>query len=156
MYCIVKRATEKTIGAFGVQKFRACELREIQHLCYAFNLSRQQGVRLLNSLRVPIFYVGANAFFSQYTLEKVFYFMLKLGGSGFAAPGSDKKAKGRGQVPVTITDDFIEKCSSAEALVEIYLAGGKRDKAGDTLAEIIKKMKKEKPVIMPETNKVTT
>ena len=82
--------------------------------------------------------------------------MLKLGGSGFAAPGSDKKAKGRGQVPVTITDDFIEKCSSAEALVEIYLAGGKRDKAGDTLAEIIKKMKKEKPVIMPETNKVTT
>lgn len=58
---------------------------------------------------------------------------------------------------MVITDDFIEKCSSAEALVEIYLAGGKRDKAGDVLAEMMKKMglKKDKSGIIPSVNEVT-
>jgi hypothetical protein len=65
---------------------------------------------------------------------------MRWGGQGFAAPGSDKKNKGAGDTPTQITDDFIEKCSSPEALVEIYLAGGKRDKAGDVLASVIKRL----------------
>jgi hypothetical protein len=90
-------------------------------------------------------------------MEKAFYWILRWGGQGFAAPGSEKKAKGRGNVPVTITDDFITQCSSAEALVEIYLSAGKRDKAGEALVELIKKFKpqqKEKPAIIPTMTEV--
>ena len=135
---------EKTRAAFGIHRLNSGEYRELSYLMNAFNLSRQQASRLCTSLRIPLLFIGKGSFFNQYTLEKALYFLLRFGGPGFAAPGSDKKNKGHGNIPVEITDDFIEKCSSAEALVEIYLAGGKRDKAGDVLAEWLKKMKPTK------------
>lgn len=139
-------SAERVKSAFGVHTLNTGQMRELQFICNSFNLTRQQAGRLCRCLRIPLIYIGKGQFFSQWTFERTLFFLLRWGGKGFAAPGSDKKNKGAGDIPTQITDDFIASCSTPESLVEIYLAGGKRDKAGDVLAGLIKKLglKKEK------------
>ena len=125
--------------------------------------SRQQLGNTLRALGVPLFYDKENnTFFNLYTLEKILFYLLRVGGDGFAAPGSiyrmKQHYKGAKYPPcLQVTEEDIQEMNSPEVAAE-RLATGPKGKGGRvsylaTLRDIEKNLRNDLRKELKETSK---
>jgi len=106
----------------------ANHLVEISVLQSWLGLGKIAANRLLKVLRVPTIHVQKESYFNLYALEKVFFYLTRHGGTGFAAPGSEFKDKNKhadGKVPAQLTDKDLEIMATPEFLTEWARASGR-------------------------------
>jgi len=132
--------TDMMGAGFGIHLFSFGTMRELKYLCQAFGISRQSAIHLCKALRVPLFYIGKAILFQQFALERVLYILTRAGGTGFAAPGSKFKARGRSGVPFDVTDSHLKMLNDPLILAEMFFGSGRREKAAKALADVIKKL----------------
>ena len=138
----------------GIHNFGPFELKEIQHICNNFGISRPTAKRLCNSLHIPLFYISKSTLFNETAFKRIIYVLTRYGGPGFACPGSDYKLKGRYKSKSTTqplyeaSDKILAEAEDPLILVEMMAAEGRNRSASQSFAKVISsiegKRKKER------------
>lgn len=106
---------------------------------------------LLRALGVPLFYDKKKAYFNLYALEKSLHYLMRLGGQGFAAPGSEFKNKqkhkntkaGKSESPIfKVSREDIEKMDDPIIAAE-RLTTGRHAKGRASYLAILRSKGKE-------------
>lgn len=110
-------------------------------------LSRATAYKLLRALRIPLLHIGDNSFFNLYTLDRVLFYLNRLSGPGFAAPGSTFKAKNKHKDPnlghpcLEITDADLAAMQDPVFVAEWLAIGPGSTNRGATLVATLKSQK---------------
>ena len=111
----------------------------------AFGISRSKAHRLCKNLHVPLIYIGDNILFNESTLTRMLYYLTKVGGKGFAAPGSNYKDKcfhirdkrQPGAPATVITNAMVDDASSLASVAEMNIEIGKQRPSMNQLTKLI-------------------
>jgi len=120
-------------------------LKEIDTLCLAFDLTRPQALNLCHHLRVPLVYIGESVLFNETAMTRIFFVLTRIGGPGYAAPGSHYKEsnqhmrnRDKPHAPaLEITNDMLDDASSHSLLAELAIESGRQK---PTMAQLSKLM----------------
>jgi len=128
-------------------------LMEIETLEDWLGISRATVCRLLRSLKVPLFHVGRKSFYNLHTLERVLFYLNRLGGSGYAAPGSlfktknMHKSKAYEQPALEITEDDLRQMGEPIFLAEWMATGAKNSSQQNLLLTTLMRRRKTKKAV---------
>jgi len=123
----------------------ANQLTEVKYLSTWLGLHRKTAFQLLRRLRVPLIYIGKDAYFNLHTLDRVLYYLNRLAGVGFAAPGSTFKNKKQYRKTNTehpsfeITAKDIKAMSDPVFVAEWLAIGSSAAGPGKTYVSTLKK-----------------
>lgn len=110
-------------------------------------LNRATAYKLLRALRIPLLHIGNNSFFNLHTLDRVLFYLNRLTGRGFAAPGSTFKAKNKHRNPVygapllEITEADLKAMQDPIFVAEWLAFGPGSTNRGATLVATLKSQK---------------
>ena len=129
----------------GTIRLGSMVLREIQHICRMFNLSRLSAMRLCHVLHIPLIHINKNAFFQEAAFNRIIYTLTRYGGPGFCCPGSDFKNRQKYKNPhlgnplVSISSDFSDLAADPAMLSEMAAAADpKKHKVSTSDSERLK------------------
>lgn len=100
------------------------EVVEVKYLERLFGISRRSAFKYLKALRIDLFYVKTEAYFSLNTLKRILFVLSKPGAPGFVFPGARKKNDQsiylRGTEKLTcVTDDILEAAADPKIIREM-------------------------------------
>jgi hypothetical protein len=129
----------------GAQKIGGIMFKELSYMAAAFGISRVKARTLCKSLHVPLIYIGDSVLFNESTLTRILYYLTKVGGKGFAAPGSrykDKcnhiRDKRQPDAPATVvTGAMIDDACSLASVAEMNIELGKQRPSMSQLTKLI-------------------
>ena len=104
-------------------------MMEVTSICDWMGVTSNTAYLILESLNVPLFRVGNRAFFNLYSLDKVLYYLNRMGGPGYIAPGSTLKDSGRYKkgkfkvIPTRITEEDVLNMKDPEFEAEWMATG---------------------------------
>jgi len=135
----------------GIIQFPSFALVELDRLCRILEIPRGTATRLCHALNIPLIYVGKQAYYSEATFERIMFVLSRVGGPGFATPGSEYKTKGKKGIPIQIDDALKKQCGDASILLEMTAAQGRNVGGASKVVDLIKKIqsKQELSKIIP-------
>lgn len=116
-------------------------LAPLSYLGRTFAISRRAALRMLNTLRVPVVWVGDDGWFMVSTLAEAFYHILGLGGASYAAPGVLLRNKALATGCITaLPDEALTPAARDRARVALSGASAAhRATAKSTIRALLKK-----------------
>ena len=72
------------------------------------------------------------------------FVLSRLGGPGFAAPGSDFKTSGKKGIPTELTKEILDQFEDPSVLVEMTAAQGRNVGAASKVVDLIKRIEAKK------------
>ena len=103
----------------SIRLMDGCHLTPLHTIREVFKLpTSRQAALILKSLKIPILYIGNEAYYNLYMLDKVLYYASRMGGEGFAAPGTVEKQKGRSMAMFQINDEDMAIINSLDFTIE--------------------------------------
>ncbi len=87
------------------------EVVEVKYLERLFGITRRSAFKYLRAMRIELFYVENDAYFSLNTFKRILFILSKPGAPGFIFPGARKKNDQRihkvGEEKMTCVTDYI-------------------------------------------------
>jgi len=130
----------------GMLEFPSFRLAELDRLCRILEISRWAATRFCRVLKVPLIYIGHRAYYNEFALERVIYVLTRVGGPGFAAPGSYHKNVGKKDVPVELDEDLQKQFEDPVVLMEMIAAQGRNMGPAAKVADLIKRLEAKREV----------
>ena len=94
---------------------------------------------MLEYLKIPILYLGKERWYNLYALDKVLYYLSRVGGGGFVGPGTNAKNSGKTPFLRELTDEDIKVINSVDFTIEwLTMSYFKADGRPRKLKEIVK------------------
>lgn len=125
-----KKLTEHEISLLrGVVRLTEnLKLETVESLARRFGMTRSAAYSMLKKLQVPVFHAVDQAWYNIYSLGYALFYLLDVGGPGFAAPGSRKKARGYGRdgagdIAIELADKEVVKMRDPKLLVRMMMTG---------------------------------
>lgn len=128
----------------GLLTFSSFALAELDRLCRILQIPRGTATRLCRTLGIPLVYIGNCTYYSEASLEKVMFVLSRVGGPGFAAPGSEYKTSGKKGVPTKIDENIQKQFEDPAILVEMTAAQGRNLGSASKVVDLIKRIDAKK------------